>query len=411
MFVPKDRYMCWISSIVQLPNFYPPGSKILGEMYGETGEEYYPISRMKIWQGRNLVIPGNLFKYKVEIRCNDLVYDLVGLSTADGLTMQELYSGNRCNESFFPIYICAYNECLLFINSINDLFHTPWLFNCSTGDANIKGVTSPLGLIKELHYLCDWVQPEDLIARYGVADEHLVFSRINRQFSIPTIVSLALSGDSMDHACKTGTTLRDMITKFTPPKVPDGVYNMHAIRRVFDLTRFVNPYGAMPSDIAMSCMSMMQTKYDEVRRELENGCCFPFYSEEINLYEPEESSLVGRWLTGIFQQPFSDFSFVYSFEEFGTADEFLQRIKTRGDFTKTFERFTERDLMSYLDIAFNLRKCFTDRCLVQRSWLEDIVIRDMITGKIRVYIDMIPWILACAEGLINTTIVDNVCIS
>ena len=384
--------VCWISSVVQLPNFYPIGSVLKGftvfrTFDGET-EMDFPT-----YAGRAISILPGVFKYKLEFRCNDNVFDVVGLSDAQ-FTIGDLYSGHLAELKFFPIYMHADVDCYLFLSSINDLFSTsPSII--ATPSNIPAAVISPIEVIMTVaEYSCC-----DLCA---IVDQTEICS-VRRDHSVATLIA-----DGMN-ACTMPDLNENMINQYNIPysKLPPGAYALSHVRCVGQLARFLSPYGAIPSDIAVMCHQMLP-RYGEIATKLQQNNILPYESSEINYVADEDRSFAGRWIDGVFMQPYSDFEFEVRSGADAVADLYAKRTHVYDNFRTSFDRFSleSKDMLMYLPACFDLGP--TNRQLVaQRTWLEDITVRDINTKDIVLYVDIVWWVLACAEGLINRVNIDQ----
>lgn len=383
---------CWISSIVQLPNFYPVNSVLKGfnvqRTYDGDVEMTFPI-----YANRDIRILPGLNKYKIEFRCNDDIYDIVGLSDAV-FTIQDLYVKRFLEYRFYPIYMHAGTQCYLFTESINALFRDFPAFIATP--SNISPiVTTPIDIIKTVaDYNCI-----DLALQIEQRD----ICNVRRDDSISTIISMSLGG-----CCMPGFNDGTLAAYNIPiARLPPGAYLVSKVRQVADLTWFLSPYGSVPSDIAAVCFQM-SSKFNEIATMLQSRNVLPYESAEINYCADEDGSFAGRWIAGVFAQPYSDFEVELKSGVDAIADLYAKRIHVYDDFKTSFDRFSNssRDLLMYLPACFDLGTV-NRTLLAQRTWLEDITIRDIITKDIILYVDIVWWVLACAEGLINKVNIDQ----
>ena len=395
MYIPKDGHLCWIASVTKLPNFYDPGTIISCMFCGETGEEYFPISRMKVYQGRDIRIPFSFNKYKLEMQCMDTRYDIVGLSDAPYITMSDIQSNRLKQYRFFPVYIHAGNDCLLFTESINDYF-------AMTGSASLhdplatSAITSTAGIIDKIDELINGSLRHQGI----ITDDNIALSNVKRNISIPALAMMIATGDTSPYSSDV-VDYHQAIMQLLPPQTPDTVKLFSNVRQCSDLRFFVNQYYGLSTDIANAAI-FDESRFTHIRDTLIKNDALPLYSEEINLWECDYESFVGRLLNGVFGIAENNFVFTMNKSNDFEVAEFCQTVNVRGDFQKSFAKMENKNLLYYLHAAFDLNKRSNyNRFTVTRSWYEDLVVKEPDTGKIILYIDLVPWMLAGAEGLIN----------
>lgn len=385
--------VCWISSVVQLPNFYPVGSILKGfttfKTFDGEADMDYPT-----YAGRDIRILPGVYKYKLEFRCNDNIFDVVGLSYAQ-FNIGDLYARRSLEYKFFPIYIHAGDKCFLFINSINDLFGTSPSIIATPSDIP-PNVISPIEVIKTIaDYSC--VDLGDTIDQMDIGN-------IRRDHSVSELISQGMNSYAIMPPLYDG-----MIGQYNirSSNLPPGARELSFVRCVGHLTRFLNPYGSVPSDIATMCYQMA-SKYNEIADTLQRGNILPYESSEINYVADEDRSFAGRWINGVFMQPYSDFEFELMSGVDAVADLYAKRTHVYDNFRSSFDRFNNdaKDMLMYLPACFDIGP--TNRKLIaQRTWLEDITVRDINTKDIVLYVDIVWWVLACAEGLVNKANIDQ----
>lgn len=386
---------CWISSIVKLPMLYEPGQILYGSMYAETSEVYEPLTLI-VHQGRDIQIPKGFTKYKFELRCNDSIADVIAIADAD-FDPSNIMSSEFDNVGLWPIYIHYGRDCFMFIEAINDLFCKSGMVVSNTGSNFVR---SPMGIIKSI---------DDIMYPGALPDNNfdLRFSRVQRPDGVLEIVMMELNSDSQH--------FQEMNQLETTYGIPHGVLPLEVeflanVRNVSQVRRFLNPYGQVPSDVASHWMSFVQNGDEtikQLRAELMSNNALPDRVSDIYMTEAEDRSYTGAWLSGIYSNHFSDFTFPLRFDERNVSDLYAKRCHIYDGFRHSFERLVNwKSLTDYLILSFNIVKSSIEKDIefqVQRSWAEDLVIRDP-SGHIVTYVDMVLWMLCCCDGLINDSI-------
>ena len=388
-----DGSRCYISSIVELPMFYEPGSIFYGSMFGTTTEVYEPII-FEVEQGRNIQIPSGFTKYKIELNCNGDMAWVVGVA------LHPFNPNNILSEEvgaipFFPIYIHAGRRCYLFIESINDLFDKTGMV-CSNIGTN--RVMSPMQLIRSID---DCVGPVGDDMCYDVRYAHIGMQHRLLEFIMSCLSKTAsASWNGQDE----NRDLRSMYG-ILDDAIPLSIQFLGNVRYVAQLRPFLNPYGNVPSDIAMAAITTVRNNYNQIKEMLRANDALPDRVGDIYMTEPEDMSFTGRWLSMIFEHEMSDFQFPIRKNERDISDVYARECHVYDGFRHSFSRLTNwNDLSSCLMSSLLFGNAIQDGdATVQRSWLEDIVIRDS-SGKVVRYADIVLLVLACAESLINEKI-------
>ena len=385
----------WISSISRLPMFYQPGSLINGMMCGDTGEEFFPVS-YRVWTGRNICIH-NFHKYKLEIETSnssEQPCDTVGVSD----TQFDIHNVKQCAARFFPIYMRCPSGCYLFVQSINELFKTNSIVE--VGGVPYSDVVTPYEFCKLIADLCC----VDLMPHDPILDS---VARIQQDWLITELIACAQTGDvggaifeSMlnDFSTLTSSSYIEILKVFT------------GVRTTMDISALLNPYGSIPSDVSEMCNRNFENgKFKAIGDYLNKGNLLPTFSHEISCSPIELQSPTGRWLSGVFMNPSSDYHFTIRGDYRDCSDYYITECKVRRNFEWFNTRVSQdaRQLLDRIPISFDISKYGEQDYIAERSWLEDVVVRKPKTNEIILYLDLVVWILACAEGLINKAILSN----
>ena len=389
---------CWISGIVKLPTFYQPGTILFGEMQAMTSDLYVPLTAC-IRQGRNIRIQPGLTKYKLELSVDGNIVDIVGIAVAE--FNPDMIRSSRVFDSipFFPIFIHNGTRTFLFISAINDLFKVTNMV-CTDAPSISPYVISPMRFVERIDSLM-----MDSCIDYNYYNMNLAKVRKEDQ-----IVSM-LTGCMMNASDKQ-QILNGFINSYGFPynSLPPEFGLIEEIRCVGDLRRFLHPYGSVPSDIAAMCRGIIDdSALDGIQERV-----LPIHSYDCYMNDAEDFSMVGALLSRIYELPMSDFSFPVRLDDRDCFDLYAMRCHVYDGFRHSFERITDWEIMNTcLITAFNLDQLSgnllpdTRELKAERTWLEDIVIRDP-NGNILTYIDMTWWMLACCDGLVNESILDSV---
>ena len=386
--------VCWISSIVQLPNFYKPGTILAGAMYADADatERYLPF-QLQVWQNRDIRILDDLYKYKLEISStNGYVGYFVGLSTTK-FNITNVADASIDENWFFPIYMHIGGTCVLFVDAINKLFRrAPALISSQPETSDVISPAELILTVAELSCM-------DVPCNQVLTD----LAYIRRDDSVVSLI-MNSTVDMMSSSTGEAMVNRYMLTVHNTPNL---VQQIRKIRCIGHLRLFMNPYGSVPSDIAAVCM-MNTARFDEIAQHLQKQDALPVFSQEINLTEPEDFSLVGRWLSGIFMQPYSDYQFPLRVDMRDCSDLYAKKCNVYDGFKSSFDRINDaRHFLDCVGMSFSFGAEDGKEYIAQRSWLEDVVVRDPATNEIVLYLDLIPWILACADGLINRAVISK----
>ena len=395
----------WISSISRLPMFYEPGTIVSGMMSGDTGDEFFPAS-YRLWAGRDIRILDGLYKYKLEIAMtgSSQMCEIIGLSDVQ-FTIHNVRS---VAGRFYPIYMHNENGCYVFVQTINDMFKA----SCQTAsendwmvvsDGNIPscGVITPFKFCKSIADLCC----VDLMPHDPILD---CVANIRQDWLLTELIACAQTGDVGGEIFE--STVRDFGKLMQSPFI-EILKMFTGVRTTMDICNLLNPYGSVPSDVSEMCNRNFDNgAFDAIKKELINNEVLPVFTYEINCSPVESQSFVGRWLTGIFMHPASDFKFTIRADYRDCSDYYVSNCEVKRNF-KWYNTQTSQDIRQLLDripISFDISKYGEHDYIAQRSWLEDVVIRDPDTDSIVLYIDLVVWVLACAECLINDAILSNV---
>lgn len=393
------RPLMWISSITRLPNFYNPLDLICGEFSAFTSELYEPI-QMYVRQGRNIQIQPGMTKYKMEVQSHDGMISMVCLAL-QSFDPSQIQNPVYDTIPLFPLFIHYGRNCLLFIEAINDLFtSTPIVM--TMGPSVSKTVCSPMGFIKRI----DGYQMHSALS----AEYDTRYSYIGRPDQIMELYSQAQLRYSDNKDIRSNL---DAIYGIEVGQIPLDIQYLGNIRCVGHMKQFLNPYGSMPSDVARMCSSIAYES-EQVKDLLREHGCLPMRSGDVYQDAAEDFSLVGKLITAIYEQPMESFEIPIRIDDKDIHDMYAMRCNVHNNFKHSFERVTNWSLLNVcLLSAFNLEALSgelpseIDTIKAQRTWLEDIVIKDQ-NDNILQYIDMTWWILASADGLINDSVLDSV---
>jgi hypothetical protein len=145
--------------------------------------------------------------------------------------------------------------------------------------------------------------------------------------------------------------------------------------------------------------------------ELHQNNAIPQACSDIDYAGDTELSITGKWLTGIFTAQSSDMEFTLNMRgdvSSKLADLYARTTDLTDNFKKswTLLRYT-KDYLHYLEHSFSLFKYNLPSLLVKRSWMDDLTISDPSTGRILLYVDLVFWMIASADGLINASVLDD----
>lgn len=386
---------CWISSIVQLPMFYEVGATLYGTMNAMTSDLYEPLM-FNVVQGRDIEIKPGFTKYKIELCINGEIDEVVGIALAP-FDPNGIMSDEFASIPFFPVYIHCGRECYLFMESINDLFRASGIV-CSQAGTN--SVVSAMDVIKRIGQCY----------HSGIENEtgyDYRYARLAMHHNLLEFLML-VSYPEREVAWGNGETTLHCAYGILDTQIPLSIQLLGNIRYVAQLRPFLNPYGNVPSDIARAAITTVQNDFDRIKETLQLYDALPDKVGDIFSSDPEDFSFTGKWLSLIFQNEFSNFSFPVRQDERNVSDVYLKRCHEYENFRHSFERmYSWNDLSTFLLQSLQFHNALNlGDCTVYRSWLEDIVVRDA-HGEIVVYADMVLLILMCAEGLINSAIVDQ----
>lgn len=379
---------CFITSITQLPMFYRPGTILYGSMFSVTEEVYDPV-HLEIIQGRNIEIPNSFYKYKIELMVEDELCDVICITNGP-FDAKTIYDPARSMIKVYPIFIHSYRETYLFIEAINDLFADTKMVVTTVGTDKVMSPMAMLNTLDNLMYP-GHLQPYFHDTRY---------SRVKRP---DTLINILMTAMNSDKPVFDGMS-ESMENTYG---IPDGIIPLEVqffgnVRNVFQLRRFLSPYGSMPSDIAQLTTSYLQQNLDRITDNILAMDVLPDKVSDIYMSEAEDFSYTGRWLSVIYTQPANDFRFDIRTEHEDLSIPYMKAFDVHNGFKQSVDPIDDWvNLMDYLCLSFNLDTRFKGmRLEAQRSWLEDIVIKDA-NGRILLYVDMVMWMLACADGLLN----------
>ena len=385
---------CWISSVVQLPMFYEPGATLYGTMTGVTSEVYETM-QFEVRQNRDITIKPGLTKYKIELCVNGEIDEIVGISLQP-FNPNAIMSEEFAQVKFFPIYAHCGRECYLYIDSINDFFRESGIVCSAVGSQQI---TSAMRIIQHLD---QFFRPNNPDTGYDFR-----YARLSMQHRLIEFIMMELNIATEAYWGNNETTLR-IAYGILDNQLPLSLQIMGNVRYVAQLRPFLNPYGNVPSDIAKAAIVTVQNNFDRIKSDLLINDALPDKVGDIFMTEAEDFSYTGKWLSLIFQNEFSDFQFPMRQNDRDVSDVYLRRCHEYEGFRHSFQQlYCWNDLSSCLVHSLQLYEPLERGDLtVQRSWLEDVVVRDA-NGIIVMYADMVLLILMCAEGLINECIVNQ----
>ena len=388
---------CWISSIVQLPEFYEPRDLICGEFAAFTSDLYHPC-QMYVRQGRNIRIQEGMTKYKLEVQCPDGVADVVCIATRP-FFVNDIHNPAYDDICVFPIFIHYGREAFLYIQSINDLFRATSMVEC--GDPSVSPfVESPMGFIKRID---DYMMKSCLSTQFDTR-----YARMIRTDQLVSLFSSVQCSYSDAEQWRSGVEATYGIES---NQVPMWAQIIGEIRNIGMLRRLLNPYGSVPSDVAAM---VNQAEYYEVKEIMKEHGSIPYRCNDVYQNDAEDFSLVGALLGKIYEIPANSFEFPVRLDDRNCYDLYALKCNVYNDFKHSYERIVDWSIItSCLTGGFNLDSMsgeLPDNCKelkAQRTWLEDIVVKDQ-NDNILLYVDMTWWILACSDGLINSSVLDSV---
>ena len=405
----SDVLSCWISSIVQLPNLYDLSDRLQGlqTTYGideNTGE---PTPETLMYTGRNLARVAVVYKYKLGFAISHNgsrphIVEVIGISNID-FDARSIMSIEVNQGLFFPIYMKSGSNCYLFVESINDLLKEPG--SILDSDLALTGqVMSPATLLSEvLEYRYDKSISRDTNTELELLKK---FSSVDRPDNVIDLIYSGLMERNLD----------DLYIRYLNPlhAIPRVFYDFANVRTVGHLKHFLSPYGQVPSDIAARCMGISKNLpyLDNLRYKLHITNAIPTVSTDVNYSGDYELSITGKWLAGIFMAESSDMEFTMQINPAvgdKIADLYARTTDVSHNFHKSWELLRwSKDYLYFLDTAFALFQYKKPQLLVNRSWLEDLIIRDPDTKEILIYVDMVFWMIACSSGLINKSVLDYI---
>ena len=390
---------CWISSIVKLPNFYDPHTVLYGEMQAMTSDLYVPMTAC-IRQGRNIEIQPGMTKYKLELNINDTIADVVCIAMSE--FNQDVLQFNHSQDGIplFPVFIHIGNQCYMFVKAINDMFSATGMVMTDAPSIS-PYVISPMCFIERI----DGLMLDSCIdINYYNTD----LTGVKRTDQIVQLLTACMMNES-----DKGKILNGLISSYgiAHINIPHEFNLIASIRHVGDLRKFLNPYGSVPSDIAALCRG---TVTEDMKYTLVEHGCLPTRANDVYSDNAEDFSILGMLLARIYELPMSDFTFPIRLDDRDCFDLYALRCHVYNDFKHSFERIVDWEAInSCITVAFDLSHSsgeFPEKAKelkAERTWLEDIVIRDPY-GNILTYIDMTWWMLACCDGLVNESILDSV---
>ena len=393
---------CWVASVTMLPNFYDPETLICGEFCAYMSDLYEPF-QMLVRQGRNLFVHDGLSKYKLEVQCRDGVADVVCIATMP-FDPNNIFNPDYTGIGLYPIYTHFGRNALLYVDSINALFSDTHMV-CTDGPGITSAVESPMGFIKRI---------DDLQMKSAYSAEYdFRYARMQRPDQLISLFSSVQNSYSDDSAVRSGLEVSYGITS---DHVPMELQIVGEIRNVGMLRQLLNPYGNVPSDIARRC-AFDSVVFDEAAGYLMEHGCLPTRCGDVYQNDAEDFSLVGALLGKIYEIPSNSFEFPVRLDERDCFDLYAMKCNVYNDFKHSFERINDWSIItSCLTGGFNLDSMSGEfpsgwrELKAQRTWLEDIVVKDP-NDNILLYIDMTWWILACSDGLINSSVLDSVTFS
>lgn len=398
---------CWISGFVQLPNFYLPGASIKAHQITQTVDEdllnsgYPEFTHLN----RDMCNLHNLRKYKIEIfmlypgSSYPTVAELVGVSDRDFnlMDVHSFLNSERGNQAFYPIYIKSENRTYLCMTSIKRFLahNAKFLHFISSNLDDTASVMSAVELINEaMNYSSGTTKPDitpDLVP-------------IERNDTAVELIFLGLTESQMDRL--SGDYYVD------PNTFPRPVMELCRAQFAWEIASLISPYGFEQSDVSLRCAQFVANteEINRIRDELNSKGVIPNECADIYYSGDTELVVAGKWLSGIMSLPTSDFSMVLPDTD-PVADMYIKGTNLGNNFTTFFDRvdIANKGRLCYLNSCFSLvNKYNLKNTLLQRTWLEDVIIRHPDTNDILLYIDLVPWVIACAEGIINRSILNNV---
>ena len=405
--MPSSYKSCWISSIVRLPNLYLPTDTINGlQVTSGTDDEGNINSDYNQYIGRSLCNMSNVHKYKLEFTTLSIdgrthLVEIVGLSNIP-FDSRSILSPDVNEGLFFPIYLKSGENCFLFISSINDLFKEPGCI--------LKSDFEKTGVVMSTSSLIGNVMDKVVWGGYGYGQPNKIdnsgFSPINRTDSIQELIYCAMTESNLD----------DFYIKYEQPleSIPTQFTEFAKVRTVGHMKHFLSPYGCVPSDIAARCMFICNNSdmINNLSYTLHSKNAIPNECADVSYVGDDEIGITSKWLTGLFEADVSDLEFalpISCISQVQVADLYARTTDVNFDFHKSWELMRHsKDYLYYLTTGFALFKYGKPQLLVNRSWLEDLTIKDPDTNEILLYIDLVFWILACAGGLVNASVLDYI---
>lgn len=409
-----------ITAIVPLPNFHASsflGGCIYGQMsrfFTSESDGFLPFD-LDVSIGRNLPFIKKLYKYKIYIAEN--IDEL--LKSSPALILHNPYGAavnseiifisetpiDMVNLSFdqngriYPIYGKYGNgDTILFVPNINRLLTEQFCYTQARDQ--VLSVATFLDYLDSLAFHSSAFPPtgpRNFGPRGGVISE---FSRIG--FSTPLSVLL----DPKDE-----TIYGELVTKF-------AVFDQQVSREFYSFAKCTS-FGQMIPYINSQTNNMNEVRsaalgaclgWDELGEKLsENGLLFTESPDIKHPMQFDAFSSVGRFISLLDKVGQEDFVFDIRADERNISDMYMIQI----DAEKCFERQSAR-LPSWYDLgtaacdAFELTAQFGVKDLqVHKSCIEDISITDKHTGELLLYVDLVWWTIACAEGLVNSRITNS----
>lgn len=391
-----------ITSIIPLPNFHSPwvqnglpATPVLGQYSNVITNEVYELQGITFTEGRNLVSPIPLFKYKLEMIVNDPSFGIINQpyymvivcnDEIDTITMSYTGKFNSGSQFIAPIYARGLGHTYMFTNGVNNLLS--YLGYTTDRVMSVKGF---IGAI--LHALGD-ISRDVLDVDADIADVALSepLSQITDWFA---------SGN-----CRTGDIINHLDGRYFSNRrtLPSEVHLIRTFTQLDQLKLFINPYVRNIDEVHANVIRTMPT-WPSIQSDLiARGALL---SRSVDCDNPVLVDDIGRMaklLQCIMHYQAEDFWF--DVDPNGVYDDkWYTCINPRVGFTQqqVYESSNSSGFMSYLlTSATDILSRYPSKSLVaHRSCMEDIGIYDKNDNTLLLYIDLPMWLIASCHALIN----------
>lgn len=394
-----------IASIVELPNLLWRTDELLAFQQCATGdfEEYAP-SNILLTQGRNIslgvfaVLPT---KYRIDFMINNTNHYLIVMSLERLNTDTLLGMTSGLPTPIYPLYGKIYQRHILFTQRINQFFQATSCCSCSPHTSN--QVMSTMDFINSIDHAIGANGEPTL--KVGMDGDFPGASPIIRNDPLMEIMNELLTDLQFSNPWGNLSQQFRITQEMIPPEIAMVI---QGATQSTDLLRFDSPTRRVKSDVQIAVEFSRENWEETSRRIHDDNAVLSQTTDNILPCTPEDNSRMGLVLGSIADIPAEDFWFDVRSSLMDTSDFYIKKINPYTGFSRTTERLHGWDtLVHNLIYAVDLLGKFPGTVMVaHKSCLEDLTVYDRRTNKILLYIDLVWWTLASANGLINKGICD-----